>query len=387
MRVTYLTRSFLDYRIPVLEALFEKLDHEFFIIYSADYIPERVNNKVRSVLGENAIGMRGEKRIGPNEFPDFANSAFRVVYQPGLMKKIEQTRPDVLIGDGFFQWTFFALLFTLRHRIPLVICYERTFHTERNVQWLREQYRRVIVRFTAAMACNGILSKEYAQTLGMDTRKITTGQMAADVDNLVKATASVAASDREQLRRQWGNPDLVFLAVGKLNRRKGIAELLQAWALLEQERLGRYALVLVGSGPDEGNLKNLFNHLNLKGVYFVGEVDYNDICRYYASADVLVMPTLEDNWSLVVPEAMACGLPVLCSKYNGCYPELIEEGDNGWVFDPYDFRDGHRGLKKFVENVTNLKNMSEISKRIVSRHRPEHAAEAILKACRRALNR
>lgn len=47
------------------------------------------------------------------------------------------------------------------------------------------------------------------------------------------------------------------------------------------------------------------------------------------------MPTIEDNWSLVIPEAMACGLPVATSIYNGCYPELVKKDINGYVFDTY----------------------------------------------------
>ena len=47
------------------------------------------------------------------------------------------------------------------------------------------------------------------------------------------------------------------------------------------------------------------------------------------------MPTIEDNWSLVVPEAMACGLPVATSIYNGCYPELVNKNLNGMVFDTF----------------------------------------------------
>ena len=145
MRITYVARSFLDYRIPVLEALFNAQDHEFFIIYSADYIPSRVHNRVKESLGDNAVGMTGEKRIGPNQFPDFANTAFRFVYQPGILKAISKTNPDVVIGDGFYQWTSFALIYKLLHRIPLVICYERTFHTERKAQWIRVLYRRLII--------------------------------------------------------------------------------------------------------------------------------------------------------------------------------------------------------------------------------------------------
>ena len=57
------------------------------------------------------------------------------------------------------------------------------------------------------------------------------------------------------------------------------------------------------------------------------------MCQF---ADVYFLPTIEDNWSLVIPEAMACGLPVATSVYNGCYPELVHKGENGITFDTFD---------------------------------------------------
>lgn len=68
-------------------------------------------------------------------------------------------------------------------------------------------------------------------------------------------------------------------------------------------------------------------------IHFVGRIEYDRIGIYYNIADIYIIPTLEDNWSLVVPEAMACGLPIACSQYNGCHPELIDN-QNGYVFDP-----------------------------------------------------
>ena len=69
-------------------------------------------------------------------------------------------------------------------------------------------------------------------------------------------------------------------------------------------------------------------------LFLEGRVPYDEVHKYYAAADVFILPTLLDNWSLVVPEAMACSLPVATSIYNGCHPELIIEGENGTVFDP-----------------------------------------------------
>ena len=106
---------------------------------------------------------------------------------------------------------------------------------------------------------------------------------------------------------------------------------------------------------------------------------------YYAAADAFVIPTLEDNWSLVVPEAMACGLPILCSKYNGCWPELVQEGRNGWVFDPLDEQGTTETLSTAVRCQPELATMGAESLAIVSEHSPRRAAQAILSACELAL--
>ena len=119
----------------------------------------------------------------------------------------------------------------------------------------------------------------------------------------------------------------------------------------------------------------------LKNVQLLGSVDYDKMALYYAAADVFLMPTLEDNWSLVVPEAMACGLPILTSKYNGCWPELVQDNLNGWVFDSLDPDDIYRCLGLCMTNRQRLKTMGQASTEIVSGHTPEHAARAILDAC------
>ena len=53
--------------------------------------------------------------------------------------------------------------------------------------------------------------------------------------------------------------------------------------------------------------------------------ELQELYKYYALCDVFIMPTLEDNWCLVIPEAMACGKPVACSIYNGGHYELVQD--------------------------------------------------------------
>jgi len=177
-----------------------------------------------------------------------------------------------------------------------------------------------------------------------------------------------------------------FLCVGRLVVPKGVATLLEAWSRAVQSRDELGSLVVIGDGPERENLASLVHRLNLQNVVFEGAVSYQHMPAYYAACDALVMPTLEDNWSLVVPEAMAAGKPILCSVYNGCWPELVHERVNGWVFDPLDPVSGVNALLAASEAGNRLREMGQASKRIVADYTPRRAAEAVFRACEIAVN-
>lgn len=384
MRITYVARSFLDYRVPVLAELDQISRGNLYFITSDKWTPVRALKRLKNVLGNRAICLSGERSVG-TDVPIDANTTVCLPYQPGLWNAIDSTHPDVLVGDGFFQWTYAALLHRLWKRTRLVVCYERWAHTERNAQWYRRAYRSLALKLVGAVCCNGRLSEAYVHSLGMPSARITKGHMAADIDRLTALRAAVVPADRERLRRSWPPAKIVFLYVGQLIKRKGLEHLIRAWEAFDAEAPGRAALVVVGFGPQEAALKAQVETANLRRVVFAGQVDYDHLMPYYAAADALVIPTLEDNWSLVVPEAMACGLPILCSKYNGCWPELVQEGRNGWVFDPLDQHGTTETLSRAASHPERLATMGAESLDIVAEHSPHRAAQAILSACEVAL--
>lgn len=385
MRITYVARSFLDYRVPVLAELDQMCGGKLSFITSEKWSPQRALSRLKTVLGNRAICLSGERSLG-TDVPAESNTTVCLPYQPGLLHAIHSTHPDVLVGDGFFQWTFATLLHRLYKRTPVVVCYERWVHTERNAQWYRRAYRSVALKLVGAVCCNGRLSEAYVHSLGVPSTRITRGHMVADTDRLTALRKSVNPVERERLRRGWPAAKIVLLYVGQLIKRKGLGPLLQAWKIFERKTPGEATLVVVGRGPEEAALKANVESANLRHVVFAGEVDYDRLVPYYAAADAFVIPTLEDNWSLVVPEAMACGLPILCSKYNGCWPELVQEGRNGWIFDPVDEQGTIETLSRAVSQQAQLARMGAESLAIVSEHSPRRAAQAILSACELALD-
>jgi glycosyltransferase involved in cell wall biosynthesis len=379
-KAVWVTKSFLDYRIPVYEELSRRFDDHFVLIYNADYVPERCRKKAASVLGPRARGLRGEHalKLGPQN--GFANKGWRIPYQPGLVRAILEEKPTVLITDGFFQWTYAALWLRATRGLPHVMCYEKTMHTERHAQWYRTRFRRWALRRIDAMCCNGWLCGEYVRSLGFPSDRITYGHMVADVAGLQQAVAAVTDEQALALVTRHNLRGIVFLFVGRLIPLKGLRELLTAWKRFRTRMPEQEAtLLLAGDGPERAALQRYCEAQRLVDVRFAGLVDYDRLAVYYRCADALVIPTLEDNWSLVVPEAMACGLPILCSTYNGCWPELVTL-ENGWVFDPLLPDTTADVLMEASLSREKLSQLGEVSRRIVGEHTASRAADAICEA-------
>lgn len=95
MRITWVTRSFLDYRIPVYKALDELCGNNLTVIYNGDVVPRRCQEKLRDVLGDRAIPLTGEKRLSGVECDNatMANKGFRIPIQKGLIKKSGKQNP------------------------------------------------------------------------------------------------------------------------------------------------------------------------------------------------------------------------------------------------------------------------------------------------------
>lgn len=381
MRITWVTRSFLDYRIPVYQELNKLCGGNLTVIYYKDIPPERTQKKIKEVLGDKAIAREKEFRIGNKPKIDNAskgNTSFRIPISPGLVKQVIESNPDVLVSDGFMQWTYAALAVRALKRIPHVMCYERTAHTERNAGKLRIWYRRFVSRWIDAIDCNGQQTGKYVKKLlKWNGNRLTYGHMVADVSGMQKAVANITNAEAQQLRQELNIKGVMILYVGQLISRKGVLELLSAWSNIAGNI--NATLVYVGGGALEQELKEHINKDSITNVVLTGAIDYDKIAIYYQAADCFILPTVEDNWSLVVPEAMACGLPVATTIYNGCHPELITK-ENGWVFDTYNEQSIIDTLQSIVDNKERLKEMGEVSKRIVSKHTAERAAQSIMDA-------
>jgi UDP-glucose:(heptosyl)LPS alpha-1,3-glucosyltransferase len=146
-------------------------------------------------------------------------------------------------------------------------------------------------------------------------------------------------------REQWGirTDETVGLFAAMNYRLKGLEPLLHAVARMPLHR--PFRLLVAGSRRTRG-YERLAQRLGINDrVHFLGP--RRDMLHCYFAADFLVHPTFYDPCSLVVLEALACGLPVITSRYNGA-SELLRPPQVGYVVDdPHD----HARLAALIEQL------------------------------------
>jgi glycosyltransferase involved in cell wall biosynthesis len=128
-------------------------------------------------------------------------------------------------------------------------------------------------------------------------------------------------------------PAYTLLYVGSLIGRKGLDLL---FASLPQTR-AQIRLLVVGEGSEEQALREQVHELSIEDrVTFCGYAEGEELKGYYREADAFVLPTREDCYGLVLLEALCASLPVIASVYADGARDLIEDGVQGYLVDPYD---------------------------------------------------
>lgn len=126
-----------------------------------------------------------------------------------------------------------------------------------------------------------------------------------------------------------------FLFVGRLRIRKGVEVLLHAIRRLSVEHAD-HRLVIVGDGEHRSRLEATSKRLGLgERVVFTGRLGRADVARMMCEATALIVPSTYEGMPLVILEAMSRSLPVVASRVSGI-PEVVREGETGWLFDAGD---------------------------------------------------
>lgn len=357
-KLVIITNIPAPYRVDFFYYLQEHVkEYDIYIIYASRNEDNRTweidENKIKNSYFLNSWTLKIPRRYDTKY----------IHISKGVSALLRQLHPDVVVGSEYNPTILQAVRYCTRHGIPFVSWTDGTLYSERNISSLQKRLRRYVIARAGAYIGSSTKSREAQLAYGADPDRCFVSFLTVDLDKYL-----MEAEDRQ--------PDRI-LCVGSLIERKGVDLLLRALADMKEP----FTLALAGSGSEEEYLRKLTEELGIQDqVEFLGFLQLEELRTQYARSGIFVLPTREDCFALVILEAMCAGLPVVCSRYADGSGDLIEEGVNGFIIDPYDEEEFGSRLKELLRDSEKAFDMGQASRRILGKFRFEQVSRGFMDA-------
>ncbi|MCE7070353.1 glycosyltransferase family 4 protein [Dyadobacter sp. CY327] len=281
-----------------------------------------------------------------------------------LFAAFDAYQPTVLNITGYFDPAQVLLMFYARLKGVKVVLSSESSAADNSRSFIKESLKKFIVNRAQAFFCFGKTSADYLESLGVKPSQIPVRNAAVIDEEVISARYNAEKKANVNVARAYR-----FVFVGRLAPEKNLGSLLRAFAQvrpLDSEILP-WEMMLIGDGPERATLETLTAELGLQNkISFAGGLPWYKVPDLLVHCDVLVLPSKSEPWGLVVNEAMVCGLPVIVSKNCGCVADLVENGVNGFTFDPDNQQELETALAFFIQNPEKMAAMGQESRRLIA---------------------
>jgi glycosyltransferase involved in cell wall biosynthesis len=210
------------------------------------------------------------------------------------------------------------------------------------------------------MSCNSSDLKDALVKSGIKPEKIDYVIYGVDSDKI-----SFSAGKREAIRKKMNieKDTIMLLIVGRFIPKKGFSTAFRALKCIVDKNKN-IKLAVIGDGElKEEYISILMKDNTLDKVIFLGYVNTNELADYYSACDIFLMPSEKnppDGLNTVVPEAMACGRPIVASAAGG-NDLVVFEGVNGFLHEEGDYQTLAVLVNRLIENESLRADMGKKS--------------------------
>ncbi len=179
-------------------------------------------------------------------------------------------------------------------------------------------------------------------------------------------------------------PERVVLYSGLLNSRKGVVGLAEGFLAAAGDH-PNLRLIILGAGPLEQQMRRILAPVAAQ-VTWEGFREWHELPIFYSKADALCLPTRHDGWAMVVPEALAAGVPVITTMDAGAALELVTHEVNGWLLRSSEAGEIEAALRHLAElPATELARTSVAARDSVKDHTLKEGSARFVAAAREAM--
>lgn len=244
-------------------------------------------------------------------------------------------RPDRILCACSGELLWISVLVAKLRGVPIVNSRHITFQERKGLARIVPALDRASILACDGVVCHGRFLLDQMHALGVPAAR--TREFGVDFGEFAELAAR--AESPPALLAARAKADFVMMFVGRVQRDKGIFDLLEAFRLMPQPARSRTILVYVGEGKDLEDLACRVRDWSLsESVVLLGHVPYRQLAGAMRQATVVLAPTrpeFGEGRCKVVPESLVLGVPVIAPNF-GPFPYGIRAGVDGLLFAPAD---------------------------------------------------
>ena len=302
-----------------------------------DYVPHQlltIKNLIEKNHAEVYAYHVGRFNKSVPKFENFKTTAFKTLDKRIILEQIQEINPDIVVVAGWMIPDYVWVAKRLKQKLSIpIVSYSDT-------QWYgttRQKINAFISPFHVRKAFThiwvaGIYQFEYARRLGFNKEKIIFNSLTADT----KLFETIAIEKKEE------DYPKNFIYIGRFAEEKGLKYLITAWEKIKFKN--NWTLTLVG----DGELKSEFS--SCKNVIIKDHMSQEDLLHEMQNAGCFVLPSIHEPWALVIHEAAAAGLPIICTETCGAAPHFVINNYNGKIIKPK----SSNSLQTAMEEIMNM---------------------------------
>jgi 1,2-diacylglycerol 3-alpha-glucosyltransferase len=286
-------------------------------------------------------------------YPNYRRASLADLWNERTVQLVKKMDIDIIHSHSPAIMGMHAIISSRKLKLPLLFTYHTSLEDSLHYvssndlindlikpllwKWLKWYFRRCDAIIVPSIAT----ARELVERTGTNSFIVPTG---IELDRFSRANG-------RKVRKKIDENKKVVLHVGRIVKEKNLELLIKAAHFLDPDII----FLIVGEGPAEKEIKSKISRIGLTDRFiFAGFVPDEKLPEYYKCADAFAFPSTYETQGIVALEAMASGLPVAAANYRSL-PEIIKDGENGFLFDPTNDRECANSIMKAIEAENSIK--------------------------------
>jgi len=350
-KIAIVTTHPIQYQSPLFKEIshLDKFEADVYFASKQGYQSKYIDKDFKKKFNWNINLLSGYNYLFSSKNDQNVNSFF--LSYKDLNNTLFKNKYDAILLFGWNNILYIKSFFLAKiHKVPIILRVET--NSSQKINYFKKIIKyfilNILFKYIDYFLYIGTLNKKFYLNLGVNDKRLYPAPYSVDNNFFLNKKETNIFINKKFKKK-------TILFVGKLIERKNVEEFLNLAKLFKNDR--RFNFLVVGDGHQIKLCNEFIISNKLSNIKIAGFKNQRELKVIYQKSFLLIVPSKYETWGLVINEAMASGLPVICSRNCSSSRDLIINGKNGYVYNLGDIKLLKKIIIELSENKKKYLNM------------------------------